>query len=687
MFCKLAFKNVQKSFKDYTIYFLTLMFAVCLFYVFNSIQSQQAMLEISESTQKSLQILTTSISYFSVFVAVVLGFLVVYANNFLVKRRKKEVGIYLMLGMQQNRVSILLMLETLIVGVLALVVGIVIGVFASQAMSVVTATLFEVKLTKYAFTFSADAVGKTVLCFGVIFLIVIVFNFITISRLKLIDLIHGAQKNEKPRFRNGVVSIIAFVAAVVMLVYAYYQAINKGLMNMEPTPVVLGCVGTLLFFFSLSGFLLRVLQHSRRFYYKGLNMFVMRQINSRINTTFVSLSVICLMLFLTICTLSGGIGIANFMSADLNNSTPYSATVIIPNTFVDRYFADPNNASTQKTNIVDTLQQYGFDIHQYAASYAEYNVYTGSVLLTDLILDRAPTNDYTKALKEQAAEVTAQNGGVTPSYLKLSYITQSDYNKIMQMSRQQTISLKDNQFCLLGSATTKKTFDYFLQQNGTLQINGQTLQTANQEVVDTNIATSSSSTDDGFAVIPDSVAKGLPVSSVVLNMQYKSELPTAQVDNALGAVTNDKKVALEGVTRTDMYEASNSIEVTATYLAIYLGFTFLIAGAAVLAIQQLSEASDNVVRYNLLRKLGAEPGMIQGALFKQIAIYFLLPLALAIVHSIVGLTIINQFLHAMHMISTLPYILTTAGIVLVIYGIYFIATYFGCRGMIREKKA
>lgn len=78
---------------------------------------------------------------------------------------------------------------------------------------------------------------------------------------------------------------------------------------------------------------------------------------------------------------------------------------------------------------------------------------------------------------------------------------------------------------------------------------------------------------------------------------------------------------------------------------------------------------------------GAEPSMIQGALFKQIAIYFLLPLALAVVHSIVGLVIINQFLHAMHMISTLPYILITAGIVLVIYGIYLIATYFGCRCM------
>ena len=146
MFCKLAFKNVRKSFQDYTIYFLTLTFAVCLFYVFNSVQSQKAMLEISASTETMMQMLETLIAFFSIFVAVVLGFLIVYANNFLVKRRKKELGLYQMLGMNRRSVSLLLMLETVFVGIIALAAGLILGVFASQGMSIVTASLFEVQL-------------------------------------------------------------------------------------------------------------------------------------------------------------------------------------------------------------------------------------------------------------------------------------------------------------------------------------------------------------------------------------------------------------------------------------------------------------------------------------------------------------------------------------------------------------
>ena len=325
MFFKLALKNVTKSIRDYTIYFLTLTFGVCLFYIFNSIDSQTAMLKINETQGNIIKSLTQMINYVSVFISVILGFLVVYANQFLIKRRKKELAIYMTLGMAKGKISRILILETLLIGVFSLLVG----VFASQGLSVVTARLFEVDLKAFTFTFSVQAFYKTILYFGIIFLIVMVFNTVSISKYKLIDLLNASKKNQKMRFNHLWISVTLFFVSVACLGVAYHLIIENGMMELNTqftVSIVLGCVGTLLFFLSLSGFLLRVVQSNKKLYFKNLNMFVLRQINSKINTTFVSMSVICIMLLVTIGTLSTGMGLANVLTKDLKSVTPYDAT-------------------------------------------------------------------------------------------------------------------------------------------------------------------------------------------------------------------------------------------------------------------------------------------------------------------------------------------------------------------------
>ena len=118
------FSNVKKSIRDYTIYFLTLTFGICLFYMFNSVQAQQAVLKLNASQKSMMHLMSVIINGISVFVAIILGFLIVYANQFLMKRRHKEMGIYLLLGMEKRQVSKILLIETLLIGVLALIVRI-----------------------------------------------------------------------------------------------------------------------------------------------------------------------------------------------------------------------------------------------------------------------------------------------------------------------------------------------------------------------------------------------------------------------------------------------------------------------------------------------------------------------------------------------------------------------------------
>src|ERR1035437_5327708 len=296
MYCKLAFRNVRKSLRDYLLYFLTLTFAVCIFYVFNSIAAQEVMLKISSSEKEILQTLTQVIDYISVFVSLILGFLIVSANHFLIRRRKKELGIYLLLGMKKGRVSRILVIETLLIGAISLAIGLLAGVFLSQWMSIFTAKIFEADMTGYQFVFSMNAFLKTLIYFGIIFAVVIAASTFTVSRNKLIDLFSATSKNEKPAVRHPIITVILFLLSIACIGIAYQQVLKYGITDFDYKllrEIILGTVGTFLFFASLSGFFLKFFQKIKGFYYKDLNFFILRQINSRINSAHISISFVC----------------------------------------------------------------------------------------------------------------------------------------------------------------------------------------------------------------------------------------------------------------------------------------------------------------------------------------------------------------------------------------------------------
>ena len=184
MLFKLSIRNMKKSFKDYAIYFLTLVLGVAIFYMFNSLDSQQAMLEVSQSTRSMIQLLVQMLGMLSVFIAIVLGFLIVYANNFLINRRKKEFGIYMTLGMGKRQISKIILLETILVGIISLAIGLIIGIFASQLMSILVGKLFEADMSKFEFVFSTDSCIKTCVYFAIMYIAVMLFNTITINNSK-----------------------------------------------------------------------------------------------------------------------------------------------------------------------------------------------------------------------------------------------------------------------------------------------------------------------------------------------------------------------------------------------------------------------------------------------------------------------------------------------------------------------
>ena len=209
--------------------------------------------------------------------------------------------------MSKRKIASVLFFETLFIGIISLFVGLCVGIVLSQLMSLLVANMFEANLTKFTFTFSSSACIKTLIYFGIMYFLVMIFNTVNVNRCKLIDLLHGSKKSEKVRLKNPLICTIIFIASSTVLGYAYYL-VTGGIAELtEATqifkPIIMGAISTFFLFWSLSGLILRIVMHMKKVYYHGLNTFVVRQISSKINTTVMSMTVICLMLFVTICVL------------------------------------------------------------------------------------------------------------------------------------------------------------------------------------------------------------------------------------------------------------------------------------------------------------------------------------------------------------------------------------------------
>lgn len=685
MLFKLSIKNITKSIKDYAIYFFTLVLGVAIFYVFNAIDSQTVMLNVSSSTSEIIRLMTTILGGVSVFVSFILGFLIIYASRFLIKRRNKEFGIYLTLGMSKRKISLILFFETLIIGVISLGVGLALGIVLSQLMSILVANMFEADLTKFQFTFSSSAALKTLLYFSIMYLIVMIFNTIIVNKCKLIDLLHGNKKSEKVKLKNPIICTIVFIIAVIALSYAYYLVTDgfstSPLMNTIEgilIPIALGCVSTFLIFWSLSGLILKIVMHLKKYYYKGLNSFTIRQISSKINTTVFSMTIICLMLFLTICIFSSALSIKNSLSGNLKNLAP-----------VDIQFSKLQQLSDEEeesfskdiiedynTTVKDTLQR--LDVYKYLKEVVDINIYrVEEITLKDSF------GDQIEQIEKDYPLLAYQD--------KETLIKLSDYNRLAKLYNQKELTLKDNEYVIIANYKMMADIrNIALKNNTKLTINSKNYYPKYQECQDGFIELSGSATNTGVIILPDNALEGIHPYKNVLAANYQADTKEEKenVEDIVSTIINNhfnKDTLLSYNTKIDIYESSIGLGAMVTFVGLYLGIIFLISSAAILALKELSESTDNKERFNMLRKIGTDEKMINKALFNQIAVFFLFPLLLAIIHSIFGIEFANYILKTMGTESLLSSIILTAVFLVVIYGGYFLVTYYCSKTIIKER--
>ena len=698
MFAKLALANVRKSARDFAVYFFTLVLGVAVFYAFNSIADSSAVAQLSEDGREMVQLLGDMIGGVSVFVAVILGFLVLYANAFLIRRRRAEFGMYLTLGMGKGDLLKISACETLIVGASSLAVGLLVGIALSQLLSNVCASMMVERVDGVSFALSAPSLAKTAAAFAVIFVVSVVWNSAHLAKSKLIDLLAGSRKNDDLRMHNVPLLFALFVASLCIIGYSYSMLLRTGLFSENNidflVETLLVCSGTVLLFFSLSGFLLRVAQLAKPVYLRGLNMVFLRQLASRVNSTFVSMSVIAMALFLALTSVCGGIGIVNAMQSNAEAGVRCDASMT-------SYYEAPDYVKELNPDIdfrTDAVMRNNYDV---AAGLSE-SAHRNGFDLSDMVSQSAQINFYaTDIAFETLREITGESifdsvgagvlaGGADQQ--RAYAVRLSDFNAARTLCGLDPVELGDSE-CLLWCdfATTQPYMRKIAAAAPTISLFGCDLKVQGGVSADTIECTSVSSRTFEV-VVSDSVIDGacLAPDMSVLDMMVKPGMQQQLaefIQGENGGLGDDSWPVWEYQNADSVRAASHGMTALVSYLAIYIGFVMVVACAAILAIQQLSDASDNARRYELLLKLGAPHSMVSGALFKQVLVCFAFPLMVAIAHTLCAMQVVGDVVLVFGNFDLAASAVVTTAVFLAVYGAYFLATYLGARAIVLPSEA
>ena len=696
MFCKLALRNVRRSARDYAIYFVTVALGVAMFYAFNTVNDQAVLLDaLSADSLRMLDLLNMMMGLFSGVVACVLGFLVVYANRFIIRRRRREFGMYLMLGMSPRRVSGILLCETAIVGAVSLVVGLVLGIGLSQGLSFATAALMGATMSKYQFIVSGSAIGFTCLCFLVIFAVSALVDIAYIRRCKLAKLLSAHEASESVRPIRVPLRVAGFAASLIMLGCAYWQLSLNGLVEMDEHFIwatALMIVGTFLFFWSVAGFVIAILSRQNGIYLKGVRMFTVRQISSKVNTAFASMSTVCVMLFLALTCVSVGMGLVELFVGNLENTTAYDATIM----------ANAVSASDGESNgeSFELLERYD---HNMAACFADRSASWENLVKSSVQLDYYSTGVPYESITAQvpnASKLVQEDTLRSINATEIKVIAESQYNATCALIGKPQLHLEADE-----CATNNLPQGYnglaqaLIDNKAVLTIDGTQLHFSGS-VQHTPMRTSAIADAALEIIVPDSVTEKLAQKESLtfsyLNVAYAHDriqgdkLLNQMLSEAFPSSTSDDGYSNNAwpltsvITGQEMTDQAIGIRMLVTYLAVYIGFVLLVATAAILAIQQLSETADSLGRYRRLDTLGCDKRDIFRSLRTQTVAYFLAPLALAASHTACAIAVLANTLFSELGVDISGSIALSTGMMIAVYALYLTITYLLSKNVVRS---
>ncbi|MBY4797178.1 ABC transporter permease [Collinsella sp. AGMB00827] len=710
MLCKLAWGNVRRAGSDYLIYLLTLTIGVVMFYAFNTISLQ---INYTGITDQSLVPFTSSlIGGLTMFLAVVMGFLMVYANNFIMKRRKKEFGLCQVLGMTRSQIARMMTLETLLVSGVAFVLGIVLGIGLSQLMTLLTAALFGTTIASFHFFFSVPAFFITLMCMAATFLVTLVFNLRVVARAKIIDLMSASRRHERVQIRNPWIGAIVFIVGAILVGIAYSRLLADGLpiygksdgLERFAVTTAIVIVGTLLVFFGFSSLMLRALSFVRGLYWRGLTMFTLRQISAKVNTVSISMAVIAMVLFLAATSVSGGMSIASSMAESAERSTPadYSRAFM----YLDARHAESQVEQEGGTYpftkhpidlMADTRYERPdgtvFDLAKIAGDTVQFEVYCAMRQDSE---SGIPELSYGGLAKQVGVDLPPEMKYSNVDVLGIDLMRESDYNRYLAFRGLPSVSVGRDGYILTsdGGGIMNSVYDEALKKKEPIELSGHRLHPVNEKIdAATSVFHNAQTTNPGTLIVPDAVIDNSNYCLMESNllMRYRDGITTKEGDDYVAQGADAPESALTDIgfwtndaTRTSIVESSGTFKGLISYLALYIGFVLVIASAAILAIQQLSNVSDTGSAYRVLSEIGVARRQVMRSVLIQQAVFFLLPLVVATAHSYVALKVVTRIALLFGGLSIAGTVALTLGIFVTAYGGYFLITYLTSRRIVHD---
>lgn len=690
MLGKLAFRNMKRSAGDYLVYTLTMTVVTALIYAFNSLIFQN----IIETSEMAIM-MKAMLGMATVFIVLIVAWLINYMVHFMLEKRSAEFGIYMLLGMKKKTISRLYMRENILLGTLSFIVGIPLGILFQQVLLAVMSAMVYMEY-KIQISFNIWTILMTVLCYGGCYLLALISCRRKFRRMNISALMNAKRKNEEIKEKHESVKRIFFLLAVLFILV--FWALFGSLSGVgEILFFLIGLVLTIyLFFTGISAWIICYVRKHGNGIYKGQNLFLLRQFSSKVRTMQFTMGTLTSLFTLALMGASVALMFSSYETTVLQGKFPFDIQIYSSNPQAD--FKEEKKIIEQNTDL---------------QSFYSYHIYTDE---TDQANRWMLTNNQTAwggmyvnkdgSPKEKEIREMLEEDGTYYRYD--TYMGISDYNHLRESLGYEGVELGSREYLIHMKPRLGNELKDMAQGITVTDANGK------DTLVCKGIYTEYFSQDghngaDYVIVVPDEVLGRMKPYYSELTAEIKGQAPKdlqLKLDSIERKTESEVEFLGHFIDKGLCYGSDNIVTYAAVNLVrdnlipevkymlasiiipfFYIGLVFVCVAVTVLSVQQLSDSAKHKERYEVLKKLGVGSRKIRGLVAKQLVAYYLCPALLAMVIS--GKMILfasEKFVLLTGVpVSAGIFFAESAGLFLGIYVVYFLVTYVGFVRNIERK--
>ncbi|MDX8044978.1 FtsX-like permease family protein [Gracilibacillus sp. S3-1-1] len=596
----IARKNIRKNFTNYFLYFSSMIFSIVIYFTFVSLKYDQTIDAASETSTKISSAFNAASIVLIIFVAIFIW----YSNSFFTRKRKKEVALYSLLGVRKKQIGRMLFYENFLMGIIALVIGILLGSVVSKLFVAILMKLMGYEVL-VQFSISTDAIINTVIVFLLIIAVTSFHGYRLIYRFKLIELFQADQESEgEPK-----TSIITALLSVLLLGFGYWLALQDILYSkvwqmigilVAPLLIIIAVIlGTYLLFSTLTIFFLKRARKNKKRFWNGINIISISQLLYRMKGNAFTLTIIAVLSATTLTAVGTSYGFYynNKINAELTN----------PNSMM---FVDQDGELTSQV---------------------------------DSLIEQDPDHDvvYHESIPTIPARVdtTALNSRMGPVEAIYTVISNKTYNRLSELQGDtDTIALSDEQAVALDISYFEGLSPEYV--GSTLDVNGNEISFTDMK--ESNVL--NAGTSNITIVVSDEMFDKVAEDTDVVTMEAYEITGESKAKTLDESIRSSMPEEADFTSFYQVYTLGMESNGLLIFIGCFLGLVFLSATGSIIYFKQLTEATADRGRYTILQKMGVDKKDIKKSIRKQIFFIFALPLVAGVAHSVVALMAINNIL-------------------------------------------